>query len=445
MTARSKFPELTGTGSHRTFQAPAGYRDSAEPVLSVGEVVASQYTARREVSRTETGAMFEAWDMLLERTVLLKLGWRDPGAASLLPEARRAATVSSDVAAAVYAVGHHRGVEFVAGERLVSTSLRDHLRGYASAGARMAVDDVVGLCLRLARALEAIHGAGFTVGDLATETIALRGPRRLVFGRFSLGQLPSIGPAGVSLAPEVLNGQANPADPAAAVAIDLYGLGCLGLELALGRPPFYADSVDALMQAHARAAPPAASENRSELPAELADLLAELVAKDPALRPPTAAGVVQQLEIITERVAAERRAVRVLVVDDDGDRVRAIWSAVRRAHPRAQVDAARDGREAAGKLTRDRPDLVLVDATLGVATQGMNALELVMFARGLEESVHATLVVLGKVSERDTAVFAQFGARLLGTPVRLGDAVAEIVRAVAAAPRLGQARRTVTG
>ena len=445
MSARSKGPDLGGTGAHRTFQAPAGYRDSPEPVLGAGEVVASQYTARREVSRTDTGALFEAWDMLLERTILLKLGWRDPGAPSLVPEARRCSAVSSDVAAAVHAVGHHRGVELIVGERLVTTSLRDHLRGYASAGARMAVDEVVGLFLRIARAIEAIHGAGFTVGDLATETIALRGPRRLVFGRFSLGQIPAIGPTGVCLAPEVLNGLANPADPAAAVAIDLYGLGCLGLELALGRPPFEGDQVETVMQAHARQRAPSATDTRADLPAELADLLAELAVKDPALRPPTAASVVSQLEIITERVAAGRRGVRVLVVDDDGDRVRAIWSAVRRAHPRSQVDAARDGREAAGKLTRDRPDVVLIDASLGVANQGMNALELVMFARGLEESVHATLVVAGHIAARDSAVFAQFGARLIGTPARLGDAVAEIVCATAAAPRLGQARRTVTG
>ena len=69
-----------------------------------GEVVASQYGARREVARTETGALVEAWDMLLERTVLLKLAWRDPGAASLLLEARRCSGVASDAAAAGYSV-----------------------------------------------------------------------------------------------------------------------------------------------------------------------------------------------------------------------------------------------------------------------------------------------------------------------------------------------------
>lgn len=440
MSARDKRSE-PGQGV-RTFQAPAGYRESPEPVLTAGEVVASQYTARREVARVETGALHEAWDMLLERTILLKVGWRDAGTPSLLPEARRCSSVACDAAAAVYAVGQHRGLEFIAGERLVTTPLREHLRGYAAAGARMSADDVLALFLRVARALEMIHGAGFTVGDLSIETLALRGQHRVVFGRFSLGQIPAIGPTGVCLAPEVLIGRANPSDPAAAVAIDLYGLGVLGLEIALARPPFTGDDAQALMQAHAHQPAPSA-DARSDLPAELTDLLAELASKDPAERPATAASVVAQLEIIGERAAAGRRVVRVLVVDDDGDRVRAIWSAARRAHPRSQVDAARDGREAAAKLTRDRPDVVLIDAALGAGqTGGMNALELVMFARGLEEAVHAAIVVIGGVNPRDTAVFAQFGARLVGTPARLGDLVADVVRAAAATPRLGAARRT---
>ena len=184
------------------------------------------------------------------------------------------------------------------------------------------------------------------------------------------------------------------------------------------------------------------------MPAELGDLLAELAAKDPDARPPSADAVVAQLEHITERLAAGRRAVRILVVDHDGDRVRAIWSAVRRAHPRAQVDAARDGREAAGKITRDRPDLVLIDAGLGngAVNGGMNAFELVMFARGLEEAATTAMVVLGAVSASDRPMLTQFGAQLIASSgPRAGAAIAELVHGLATAPRLGSARRTVSG
>ncbi|MBK9033026.1 MAG: hypothetical protein IPL61_17450 [Myxococcales bacterium] len=445
MSASGNTPTGGGRGPSRTFQTPAGFRDSPDPVLAPAEVLASQYSARREVARTDTGALVEAWDMLLERTVLLKVAWRDPGAASLLLEARRCSGVASDAAAAIYSVGNHRGVEFVAGERLLTTSLREHLRGYATAGARMSVDELIALFTRVARAVAAIHAAGFTIGDLDAETIAMVGLRRLVFGRFSLGQVPAVGPTGLCLAPEVVLGRVTPTDPTAAIAIDLYGLGCLGLELALGRAPFADESTQALLTAHARTPAPTATEARADLPAELSDLLGELVAKDPEARPPTAVAVVEQLEIIAERLAAGRRGMRILVVDDDADRVRAIWSAVRRAHPRAQVDAARDGREAAGKLTRDRPDLVLIDAALGVRAAGMNALELVMFTRGLEEAAATQLILYGAINERDQPIVAQFGVNVIAAGPRLGRAVAALVRTQAAAPRLGNARRTVTG
>ncbi|MBP9167959.1 MAG: response regulator [Kofleriaceae bacterium] len=442
MSARGKLPDGGGgSGPSRTFNAPAGFRNSPDPALSPGEVVASQYSARRELARTDSGALFEAWDMVLERTVVLKLAWRDPGSPSLLAEGRRCAGVASDAAAAIYSMGHHRGAEVLVGEFLPATSLRDQLAAYAAAGARLATDELVGLLLRLARAVADIHGAGFTIGDLAAETIGTIGARRVVFGRFTLGQLAAVGPTGLCLAPEVVSGRVSPSDPTAAIAIDLYGLGCLCLELALGRAPFAGATTEALLAAHARTPAPAVTDG----PAELADLLAELCAKHPDARPPSASVVVDQLEIIAERVAMARRAIRVLVVDDDGDRVRGIWSAVRRANARAQVDAARDGREAAGKLTRDRPDVVLIDARLGLASTGMNALELVMFARGLEDTAQSTLVVFGDVSRGDHALFEQFGARMLASGPQLGHAVAELVHASAAAPRLAPPRRSVVG
>ena len=65
-----KFPLQPGTspgstGGGRTFQAPAGFRDSPEPSLGIGEVVSSTYTVRREIARGDAGSVFEVWDMLV--------------------------------------------------------------------------------------------------------------------------------------------------------------------------------------------------------------------------------------------------------------------------------------------------------------------------------------------------------------------------------------------
>ncbi|MBE7453487.1 MAG: hypothetical protein HS111_32890 [Kofleriaceae bacterium] len=105
-----------------------------------------------------------------------------------------------------------------------------------------------------------------------------------------------------------MTGARSAADPAAVAAIDLYGLGCLAIELALGQPPFLGETPKALVFAHVHQRPPALAELRTDLPVELADLAGELLGQDPAARPPDAAAVVAQLEIIRERAAAARSA-----------------------------------------------------------------------------------------------------------------------------------------
>ena len=439
-------PGKPGTGPGRTtFTAPAGFRDSPEPALAVGEVVSSTFTVRRELNRGESASSFEAWDMLIERPVALRVAWRDPGAPSLVADARRCATVGGGPGAAVFAVGNHRGVEYVAGELLTGVTVRDQLRAAVGVDGRFAPAELLELLQQVTRAVVAVHEAGFAIGDLAPETV-LRLGARVVFGRMSLGQVDAVGATGTCFAPEVITGARSASDPAAAAAIDLYGLGALAHELATGAPLFAADTVKAVSFGHVHHRPPTLGELRADLPVELSDLVAELLAKDPLARPLDAATVLAQLDVIAERAVAGRRAVRVLIVDDDADHVRTLWSVVRRAHPRSQVDAARDGREAATKLTRDRPELVLIDGALGMVNPGMNALELIMYARGLDEVAGSALVVIGdNIAERDAAMLRQFGARLVSARGRLPEAVAGLVREVAAAPRVSAVRRSVTG
>src|ERR1041384_4858677 len=108
-----------------SFQAPPGFRDSASRALNHGEVVASTYAIREEIARTDTGAVYEARDMMIDRLVALKLAWRDPGLPSLILEARRCASVRDPCAVAIYGMGNHQGTEFVVGERVAGRLLAD--------------------------------------------------------------------------------------------------------------------------------------------------------------------------------------------------------------------------------------------------------------------------------------------------------------------------------
>jgi CheY-like chemotaxis protein len=421
--------------------APSGFRDSPVGAVQQGEVILSTFRVGESIARTDTGEVFAGWDMLLERPVALKIAWRDQGTPPLLPEARRCAAVMDPGAVEIYQLGAHQGLETVVAERVEGGLLA----GWAPGGA--SPEDVLEVLRAAIHAVAAAHDAGIAVGELSGYTIAIDPAGwRIVLGRLSMSQVPAVGPDDVCLAPEVIGGHVSAQDPAAAGAIDLYGLGCVAVHLATGRPAFSPAQGKTLLAHHLQSPAPHLSLGRPDLPGELSDLVAELLAKDPNARPGSAAVVRDQIDAIVARAWAQRRGCRVLVIDDDTTQATSLASLARRAHPRASVLTATSGGDAVGRMRRDHPDLVFVDAGLGGE---MNALELCMFlGGGGEDFGEARLVVISDhFSPRDRDVFAQVGVRdLLVRDGVLGDAVAVLVRGVIEQPRPQNPRpRRVTG
>ena len=232
------------------FLPPPGFRDAAKPALTNGEVVASTYQIRDEIARTDSGVVFEARDMMIDRLVALKLAWRDPGMPSLLLEARRCAAVRDPAAVAIHGMGMHNGVEYAVGERVVGQLLRDVI------GTQLNADQYLTRLRVLVHAVSRAHEAGIAIGDISGATILCETDGRMVLGRLSLSQIPAFGPLGQILAPEVVRGEAEANDPASAEAIDLYGLGCIAIEMARGAPPFADDDHEVEIRGHAHEPPP---------------------------------------------------------------------------------------------------------------------------------------------------------------------------------------------
>ena len=124
----------------------------------------------------------------------------------------------------------------------------------------------------------------------------------MVLDRLSLSQVPAFGPHGQILAPEVVRGEVSASDPAAAEAIDLYGLGCIAIELARGAPPFADEDPAIELRGHVNDPPPRLADLRPDLPGELTDLVEWLLAKIPDGRPRSARDVLAQVDAITERI-----------------------------------------------------------------------------------------------------------------------------------------------
>src|SRR5882672_2103107 len=152
-------------GRSGSFQAPPGFRDSPIGALNQGDVVASTYTIRGELARTDTGVVYEARDMMLDRLVAMKLAWRDPGNPSLILEARRCAAVRDPCAVAIHGMGTHNGVEYAVGERVTGTMLREQL------ATRLDAEPYLTKLRTLIAAVAKAHESGIAVGDISGATI----------------------------------------------------------------------------------------------------------------------------------------------------------------------------------------------------------------------------------------------------------------------------------
>ncbi len=403
------------------------------------ELVGSTYRILGEVARCQTGTVYEAHDVLLDRLVAVKFGSRAPGIPSLIVEARRCAAVRDPCSVQVHGMGVHEGTEFAVGERVTGKLLADELER------PIGPDIYLARLRKLVAAVVRAHDAGVSLGDISGATVLVMPDDRLVLGRLSLSQVPSLGQHGQVLAPEVVRHEVDPNDPTGAEMIDVYALGCIAVELARGAPPFADDDPAVELRGHALEPPPRISDLRNDLPSELSDLVDWLLIKRPAARPPSARDVLLQLDAIIDRIGSGSRPVRVLIVDDDAARARWLWGLARRAHPSVLVETAGEGTDAAHKLNRDQPDLVFIGAGLrGV----MNALELCMYARGLEGPQHAVgrLYLLGELSERDQALFDDAGVETIPDDAYMPSAILDRIRAAfATRPRARQPRTTVSG
>ena len=79
---------------------------------------------------------------------------------------------------------------------------------------------------------------------------------------------------------------------------DLYALGCVMWWLLAGQLPFSAPDAMGLMLAHVNEVPRPLAEVRPGLPLDLVNLVADLLAKDPAARPADAREVIRRLRVI---------------------------------------------------------------------------------------------------------------------------------------------------
>ncbi|MCB9595235.1 MAG: serine/threonine protein kinase [Sandaracinaceae bacterium] len=264
-----------------------------------GEVIAERYRVVREIGAGGMGQVVEVEHLDLEKRFALKLirpdRWDESLDARFRREARALAKVSSPRVAGVtdFGVDDERGPFYVM-ELVEGEALHDVIRREGPLGRERALEIAIGI----AEALADVHDAGLVHRDVKPGNIGIcdKGPvevRLLDFGlatsadeRFGsriteshrvVGSMPY-------MAPEQFHGEAP------TPRVDLWALGIVLYEMLSGQLPFDAPTTAALIQKILNESPP-------PLPVHgQGGLLARLLAKDAALRPPTAQAAIELIE-----------------------------------------------------------------------------------------------------------------------------------------------------
>jgi serine/threonine protein kinase len=253
------------------------------PVPRCGVLLAGRYRLVERVGRGATADVWRAHDELLDRDVAIKLfRAHDP----IDAEARLTTRVRHPNVVAVHDLVLHRGSACLVMDYHPGVSLAELLRDRH----RLPPSVVAALGRQLSAALEAVHEAGVVHCDVKPANLMIADNGRLVLIDFGIAELGSGEPAHPArrtgdvvgspayTAPElVLGGTPRPAS-------DLWSLGTVLFAAVQGRPPFLHEGLVPTLSAVLHdPLPPASRAGR------LRPLVEQLLVKDPAARPSSAA------------------------------------------------------------------------------------------------------------------------------------------------------------
>jgi eukaryotic-like serine/threonine-protein kinase len=277
------------------------------PRFGAGAVL-DRYRLEKLIGEGTFGRVFVGHDIRLDRQVAIKVLHPDQ---ALVPEIRQRFVQEAYATARI----HHPGVvtvfdvgespehdtAYIVMELLRGRSLQTHLKQHGSLVALIAQE----LGRQLASALDAAHRCGVIHRDLKPENIILVSDAAAPGGErtklFDFGLAKAHRPVNVHTSVNTVFGTPAYMSPEQCLSTasvdqrsDIYALGCILFALLVGRPPFNGAPHDIMTCHRIRPAPDVAT-LVPNLPAELAALIARMLAKSPDARPASMAEVEEAL------------------------------------------------------------------------------------------------------------------------------------------------------
>jgi len=253
--------------------------------VTIGETV-GRYQVRRAIGRGGMGQVYLARDIVLGRSVALKLVGLVHGAAlsteRFLHEARAVARLNHPHIVQLYDFGEYRGGFYLALEYIAGDTLRERARGAA-----LPVDEVLRLCRAIADGLCHAHDHGVYHCDLKPSNVMVGkdGRVRVVgVGVARTGENAAITSSGTPdwMAPEQWSaGRVTD-------RVDSWALGILTAQLLTGRHPLGDDPLARRAAARNPARIASWTAERRDVPAAVVELVTRSLEREPALRPSAA-------------------------------------------------------------------------------------------------------------------------------------------------------------
>lgn len=264
--------------------------------------------------------VFDAEDTNLHRYVALKVLRPDCSDAvtqqRFLREARLLASLPHDHIVTVFQVGDAHGIPYLTMERLVGELLETRLK----ADRWLPLAEALRIAREAAEGLAVAHDKGLVHRDVKPANIWLESrsgrPPRIKLLDFGIARM--VAPhSGLTFHGQILGTPMFMApEQAAGVPVDgradLYSLGCVLFQMLTGQPPFAADGPDTrlFLKQVIKGDAPRIAQVVPELPPPVAQLIQELLARNPDDRPANARVVVERLRALEAEGRAGTTAAR---------------------------------------------------------------------------------------------------------------------------------------
>ena len=273
------------------------------PAISPAQQIASRYEIIGLIGSGGMGNVYKVRDLVLDETVALKtlhpsLNQNVLALSRFKREVKLARKVTHPNVARTFDLGMDSTTPYLTMEYVEGQTLYNFINIKCRQRVRINPIRSLDIAIEIAKGLEAAHEAGVIHRDLKPANIILTPDERVVITDFGIARVTEsqdviTAVEGMVGTPLYMSPEQVESEHDIDHRTDLYALGVILFEMLAGRPPFTGENAVSLALARILKAPPSLADEG--YPAGVADLVAQMLARDPSDRYQSAAALIQAI------------------------------------------------------------------------------------------------------------------------------------------------------